>query len=152
MKNPRALWIVGGLIVVAIVAGSIPLWRAHTNSPVVSDSPDNTPLSDNTVQLDSPLSGERISSPLIIRGKARGGWFFEASFPITLTDWDGKIIAEGQAHATRDWMTTDWVPFEATLTFTKPSYGERGFLILKKDNPSGLPQNDDSREITIFFK
>jgi hypothetical protein len=97
-----------------------------------------------------------VSSPLKITGKARGTWFFEASFPVTLTNWDGLIIAEGVAQAKDEWMTTEFVPFEATLTFTTPAgpganQPNRGFLILKKDNPSGLPEHDDSREIPVFF-
>jgi hypothetical protein len=49
-------------------------------------------------------------------------------------------------------MTADFVPFTATLNFTKPSYGNNGFLILKKDNPSGLPEHDDALEIQVKFE
>ncbi len=104
------------------------------------------------VVVETPLPESRISSPLTIRGKARGNWFFEASFPVILTNWDGLIIAEGHAQADGEWMTTDFVPFTATLNFEKPNYGERGALILKKDNPSGLPEHDDAFEMTVFFK
>ena len=103
------------------------------------------------IVLDTPKAGEVITSPLVIKGKARGNWFFEASFPVVLTNWDGLIIAEGLATAKEDWMTEEFVPFDATLTFEKPGYGERGALILQKDNPSGLPENDDALEITIIY-
>jgi hypothetical protein len=106
----------------------------------------------DSIHVDAPAIAEDITSPVTVRGSARGNWFFEASFPVTLVDWDGKIIAEGQAKAKSDWMTTDFVPFEATLIFTKPSYGTRGAIIFKKDNPSGLPQNDASFEMTVYFK
>jgi len=107
----------------------------------------------NLIRLTSPLPQTEISSPVTITGEARGTWYFEASFPVVLTDWDGKIIAQGIAQAQSNWMTTDFVPFEATLTFTvdKNAYSNRGSLILKKDNPSGLPQNDDALEIPIMF-
>ena len=95
--------------------------------------------------------GNIIKSPLTITGEARGYWYFEASFPVVLVDWDGKIIAEGIATAQDEWMTEDFVPFEATLEFTKPSYGENGALILQKDNPSDLPELDDALEIPIKF-
>ena len=65
-------------------------------------------------------------------------------------DW--LIIAEGVAQAQSDWMTSDYVPFTATLTFAKPSYSDRGTLILKKDNPSGLPEHDAALEVPIKFK
>jgi len=109
------------------------------------------------IWLYSPQPEEEIESPLKIQGKARGNWFFEASFPVILTNWDGLIIAEGYATANPsdggDWMTEDFVPFEAELEFTADtSVSNRGALILKKDNPSGLPENDDALEITVFFK
>lgn len=100
----------------------------------------------------SPVKNGEISSPLSVAGRARGVWFFEGSFPIVLTDWDGRIIAEGHATAQGEWMTTDFVKFIGTLEFTKPSYGKNGFLILRKDNPSGLPENDDALEIPVMFK
>ena len=106
------------------------------------------------IQLDTPHPNESIQSPLTITGRARGNWFFEGSFPIVLTDWDGKIIGEGYATAKGDWMTEDFVPFEATLTFTNgtSTYSNKGTLILKKDNPSGLPQNDDALEVPVIFE
>src|SRR3989344_1504240 len=102
-------------------------------------------------RLDSPQPGAVITSPLIVKGEARGNWFFEASFPLVLVDWDGKIIAESYAQAKDEWMMEEFVPFEGTLVFEKPIYGVRGALILKKDNPSGLPEHDDALEIPIMF-
>lgn len=106
----------------------------------------------NLIRVSNPIPNQTISSPLTIEGEARGSWFFEASFPVVLTDWDGLIIAEGIATAKSDWMTADFVPFTATLTFKNPTYKNNGSLILKKDNPSGLPANDNSLEIPIIFK
>lgn len=109
------------------------------------------------IKLDSPVPNETISSPLKITGKARGTWFFEASFPVTLTDWDGRIIAEHYATADGEWMTEEFVDFTASLEFTNPynsgdpEFMSRGTLILKKDNPSGLPEHDDYLEIPVYF-
>lgn len=104
--------------------------------------------------LANPVPNQEVTSPLVIKGQARGNWFFEASFPVFLTDWDGKIIAEGIAQAEGDWMTTNFVPYTATLNyiFDPQSYSNRGTLILKKDNPSGLPENDDALEIPVLLK
>jgi hypothetical protein len=119
--------------------------------PTAAASPVASPANDLIV-LQSPQPEERISSPVVITGQARGPWFFEGSFPVVLTNWDGLIIAEGVATAEGEWMTEEFVPFRAELTFTKPDYGERGSLILQKANPSGLPENADALEITIFFQ
>lgn len=104
------------------------------------------------IYLDNPKEGDAISSPLVLKGRAPGNWFFEASAPVVLTDWDGLIIAQGYITAEGDWMTTDYVPFSGTLNFTKPSFGERGSLILQKDNPSDERSLDDAVEISIKFK
>ena len=108
---------------------------------------------DDLIRVTSPLPGDTISNPLTITGEARGSWFFEASFPVFLTDWDGKIIGQGIAQAKGDWMTTDYVPFTATLTFATPAenYSDKGTLILKKDNPSGLPEYDNALEMQVHI-
>ncbi len=107
---------------------------------------------DDLIRIFTPHPGETISSPLSITGEARGNWYFEASFPVSLVDWDGRIIAEGVASAQGDWMTEDYVPFTAELDFTADTtVSDRGALILKKDNPSGLPENDNSLEVTVYF-
>ena len=111
----------------------------------------------NLIRVDSLEPGAVISSPLEIRGEARGYWFFEASFPIVLTNWDGLIIAEGYATAEKSWMTEDFVPFTAVLEFISPyrvgdeDFMSRGTLLLEKDNPSGLPENADVLELPVLF-
>ena len=104
------------------------------------------------VFISTPLAEEEITSPVVIKGEARGTWYFEATFPVVLVNWNGLIIAEGYATAQNDWMTEDFVPFEAVLEFEKPEYGERGAIILQKSNPSGLSEHDDALEQTIYFK
>jgi hypothetical protein len=104
------------------------------------------------IELNSVRPNDKISSPLVLEGQARGTWYFEGDFPVILTDWDGLIIAEGYATAQSDWMTEDFVQFKGELKFNKPVYGERGSLILKKDNPSDLPEYDDALEIPILFE
>ena len=109
------------------------------------------------IKIEFPKPLNVIESPLTLTGQARGGWFFEASAPVVLTDWDGKIIAEGHVEAQGNWMTSEFVPFKGTLTFTSPytpggqDTFKRGTLIFKKDNPSGLPENDDALEIPVRF-
>ncbi|KKW44760.1 MAG: hypothetical protein UY95_C0018G0005 [Parcubacteria group bacterium GW2011_GWA2_56_7] len=110
-------------------------------------SADEHPL----IRLTNPRPNERISSPLLITGEARGYWFFEATFPVVLTNWDGLIIAQGYATALDEWMTEDFVPFSATLDFDPNQVYPRGALILQKSNPSGLPEHDDAFEIPIFL-
>jgi len=106
----------------------------------------------NDIVVMNPTSGGAVSSPLTVSGRARGPWFFEASFPLVLVDWDGRIIAEGHATADGEWMTEEFVDFTGTLEFEKPAFDTRGTLILRKDNPSGLPEHDDAIEVSVVFE
>lgn len=103
------------------------------------------------IRLYNPRPNSIISSPLIITGEARGNWYFEADFPVELRDGNDEVIAQGHATAKTDWMTEEFVEFYSELEFNIPDT-EYGSLILKKDNPSGLSENDDYLEIPISFK
>jgi hypothetical protein len=91
-----------------------------------------------------------VASPLIVSGRAKGTWYFEGEFPIRIMDGQGNFFAEGNAIAKGEWMTPNWVPFEATLKFQKPST-KNGFLYLMKNDPSGMPQNSYSVSVPIRF-
>ena len=105
---------------------------------------------DDTIRVSSPTFNQIIKSPLMISGEARGSWYFEASFPILLVDASDNVIAQGIATAEKNWMTNDLVPFKATLQFEN-STAINGTLIFKKDNPSGLPENDASIRVPVRF-
>jgi len=110
---------------------------------------------DNLIQVKQPALNQVIKSPLVVTGKARGYWYFEASFPIRIFDDNGIELGLALAQAGRDpamgevnWMTEDFVPFAAILEFKEP-LTERGVLVLEKDNPSGLPEHDAELRIPI---
>lgn len=113
----------------------------------VADAPEH-----ELIRVFTPRAGDAVKSPLTIMGEARGTWFFEATFSVVVVDWDGRIIGEGYATAQDNWMTENFVPFSATITFIAPELYNRGAIILQKSNPSGLPEYDDALEIPITFK
>ncbi len=108
------------------------------------------PSANDIIRVSSPLPDTLVTSPLIVRGEARGNWYFEASFPVKIFDAKGKQLGIIPARALGDWMTTEFVPFETTLAFENPAT-ETGTLVLQKDNPSGLPENADSLSIPVRF-
>lgn len=117
----------------------------------VEDRDDGLTVTDD-VRVTSPTRGAHVDSPLTITGEARGTWFFEASFPIRIENLYGEVLARGVAQAEGDWMTTEFVPFTATIEFTVPSREDlRGSVILEKDNPSGLPENAAEVAIPVWF-
>ncbi len=101
----------------------------------------NSSEQDILVSLPFPdaVTGKEFS----VIGKARGTWFFEASFPVKVLDEKGKVLWQGPAQAQEDWMTEDFVPFEAQVKIPQ-SYMGKATLVLQKDNPSGLPEKDAS--------
>ncbi len=103
------------------------------------------------LKVTAPRANETVKSSLMVRGEARGNWYFEASFPVRLLDGNNHEISKTVAHAEGEWMTNNFVPFSATLQFETPTTPE-GTLVLEKDNPSGLPQNADEFRIPIRFK
>ncbi|MBI4276254.1 GerMN domain-containing protein [Candidatus Uhrbacteria bacterium] len=128
--------------------GSVP--ETPTPSAVASATPTPTPSTDEPVRVFEPTSGATITSPLLVRGEARGWWFFEASFPVKLIDARGHVVAEAPAQADGEWMTDAFVPFHVELKFDPPAI-PGGYLVLEKDNPSGLPENAASVQIPVQF-
>ncbi len=101
------------------------------------------------IEVTAPTANATVASPLTVTGRARGPWYFEASFPVKLLDSNGNELAFVPAQAQGEWQTEDFVPFQATLTFT--TNDQTGTLVLMKDNPSGLSENDDAISIPVQF-
>ncbi|MDP2692995.1 MAG: PQQ-dependent sugar dehydrogenase [bacterium] len=103
------------------------------------------------IRVDNPRPNQKITSPLKITGEARGTWFFEASFPVYLYDDNGIELGVGIATAKSDWMTEDFVGFELSLEYEKPTT-KKGKLIFQKDNPSDLRELDDMLYMPVVFE
>jgi hypothetical protein len=101
--------------------------------------------------LDQPKYLDLVTSPMKISGKVKGDWFFEGTMPVVLKDSNGKVLVEQPIHATGDWMTADYVPFEMSLSFPTPDT-DFGVLIISKDNPSGDPGRNSSFAIQVKFR
>ena len=134
---------------IVILAGiAIALGVALTNNK--DNIPNDGNIEEVMIQVFSPLPNATVASPLTVTGKARGNWYFEASFPIRLFDGNGKELAVGIAQAQGEWMTTEFVPFQVTLNFTNPTT-TTGTLVLEKDNPSGLPEHAAELRLPVKF-
>lgn len=104
----------------------------------------------SAIRITSPETDAVVGSPVTIRGEAKGSWFFEGSFPVRVVDGNGKVLGTATARALGEWMTTEFVPFEATISFAT-SETATGTLVLEKDNPSGLPENADEFGVPVRF-
>lgn len=119
--------------------------RCYVGTVALTEDPGDANVRDLNIE-----EHQVITSPLRLTGNVRGTWYFEASFPVRLYDEGRNEIAVAVAQAQGDWMTTEHVPFIATLSFKKP-LTSTGYLVIQKDNPSGLPEHDASIEIPIRF-
>jgi hypothetical protein len=102
------------------------------------------------IVIDSPRPNELIKGLVSVSGRARGPWYFEASFPVVLVDENGNELATAIAQAEGEWMTENFVPFKASLNIPD-SFNGKAKLILKKDNPSGEPQFDDELIVPVVI-
>lgn len=134
MQPNRLSWILLVLVglCILVAAGVLVLWpgREGVGKPYVSEN----------VVVTAPLPGEKVSHAISVRGEARGSWFFEANLPLEVRDPSGRIVGRGHAMTAEEWMTTEFVSFEGKIIVG--DYSGPATLVVKKDNPSGLPEND----------
>lgn len=102
--------------------------------------------------LESPKPNTQVGDTIMLSGRARGYWFFEATFPIDVLDANSNLIGQGYAQAKGEWMTENFVPFEATVILKEKPQTTTGTLILRKDNPSGDKERDDSLTVPVSFE
>ena len=141
------------LILVLVLIFGYFLYASYTEAPT-SDL--DVPIekityinaSENMIKVELPFPGAVTGKEFSVIGQARGNWFFEASFPIDLLDKDGNVLVNTFATAEGDWMTTEFIPFKAEIKAPIDYIGP-AILVLKKDNPSGLPEHDASISFPI---
>ena len=165
MSNSNWLYIVVIIIAVALFGGwyisnakkeIIPPPVAMTTPPVIATTTVPRATYKNAdadkIVVTAPLPGATVGNTFAVTGRARGGWYFEASFPLTVISATGTMLVQMPVQADGEWMTAAFVPF-ATTTVSVPAYYKgAATLILKNDNPSGLPENDASISIPIVIQ
>lgn len=132
------------LTAIALVALGVGCVTRHPPAP--------SPGVKDLVVVESPPPGAAVTSPLTVRGRAQGSWYFEAVFPVRLVDAKGNVLASGPARAQGEWMTPEFVDFAITLTFAAPSDSATGTLVLERSNPSGLPEHAAEVRVPVRFR
>ncbi|MFA6981731.1 MAG: Gmad2 immunoglobulin-like domain-containing protein [Patescibacteria group bacterium] len=102
------------------------------------------------IVVDTPKPNDVVTSPLVVKGKAKGTWYFEGQFPITLYYGVQNAFVTTNAFALGEWMTEDYVDFEVIINFPLPPEND-GLLVLEKDNPSDLRELDANLSIPLRF-
>lgn len=148
----QKIWAAIGLLFLIIAAGV-----ALVLIPAPAEAPVTSPLAvvaqgswSDRVSVSAPLAGASVDKTFTVSGTAPGPWYFEASFPIEVQNPQGVVVGTGIAAAQGEWMTENDVAFVATVSVQ--TYSGPALLILKRDNPSALPENDGSITIPIVIQ
>ncbi len=162
--NTRFLWGLVGVLAIIIVVLAIFLFSVPTaDAPeIATTTPGETSTTTNAttseqsplarlVLVTSPRKGATVGHAFTVSGTAPGPWFSEAVFPIQVRDTNGNIVGRAQAQAQGEWQTEGPVTFTARMSIDATFKGP-ATLILLKDNPSGLPENDDAVELSITIQ
>lgn len=103
------------------------------------------------IRIDTPKPGESVPRTFTVSGAARGGWYFEANFPIAVYTKNGELLLESPVQAQGEWMTSDYVPFTVDLTIPG-TYTGPALVVLRNDNPSGMPEQARAARLPIYIK
>jgi len=141
-------------VIIAVLLGVL-FFVPTAHEPASPTTQANSPVTksaDGHLRVAAPVPGFSVAtSSISIQGTVvGGGWFFEGSFPVKVYDADGTMLGRGIAQAQGDWTSTGTVPFAGAIIFDAP-HSATGTVVFSKDNPSGLPQNDQSLAIPISF-
>lgn len=148
------------IIILVVAAGVVAwlLWTLQTtdettiqDAPTTSEQPDNLNEPIEAIIITTPIPNAVVTSPLAVTGFVQGTWMFEGTLPIELLDANGQLVSPSFGTANGDWMTENLIPFNARIEFTAPTT-TTGWLAVRANNPSGLPENDDQFRIPVRFE
>lgn len=180
MKHMIRLWLVSFVLILLawcevipqsdiIVTWTVSTWDTMSGAMIESGNDttttrDTSPTPQFTTSLSwalaeqviiiSPAENALIDNPLIITGSAPGNWFFEWVAPVTIVNRNGLILWDWYISAIGEWMTTGMVDFSGLIVYNRDPITPYPYwwIILNRDNPSGMPENDAWIEIPILFE
>ena len=150
-----------GTFVGVVAARFLPM-SGTTNTPVITPTPtitsvpSPTPTTNESINTSSeiiitePATTSAIKSPVTIKGTAPKSWTFEGVLTVLVEDIQHKTIAGGPVYIKEITGSDNRVSFESTVPFSTKNVS--GFITIKNDNPSGLPENNKSFSLPIQFK
>lgn len=139
-KTSKTLALVAAILIGLAVLGYYGLQRTPSSA---TPGTSVTPGAQDLIVVTGPQRGAEVSGTFDVVGSARGTYFFEATFPVTVYDAQGKMLVQTYAQAEGEWMTESFVPFTSHVVLPE-AYSGPVTVVLAKDNPSGLPENDFS--------
>jgi hypothetical protein len=86
---------------------------------------------DVPVSIESPFSGQVITSPLSVRGNILGKWYFKDDIQLRLETNDGQVLTKVPIVSSDEVTTEGEIPFEVSLVFENHT-ATSGKLIIHK--------------------
>lgn len=111
----------------------------------------NKGYENDDLKLDTFKENDLLNNKEIIKGKMKGNYFFEGTFPIIVEDLNGNVLGQTTTKITPGWETEDFVKFETEEIIFDNKNKKEGYLIFKNDNPSGLPEYEKTIKIKVKF-
>ena len=139
------------IVLIGFILSSVDLGPTP-NISITATATSSITSTSSQVEIVSPLPNSEITSPLVVSGRLRGGWFFEANAGLAVLDANKTPITTNYVTATTDWMTADWVSFTGTTTYPASYKGQKGYIQISNDNPSGMPENSKTFLIPVLFR
>ena len=138
------------IIVIALAIGFF-AWRFYKPQTTPLQIPtEGVEATSDLIKVTLPQSGDKVTSPVTVSGMARGNWYFEASAPVFVYSSTGELLGQGHVEAQSDWMTSDFVPFSGSITFSNPTTSS-GAIEFRNDNPSGDPARSKYLIVPVNF-
>ena len=99
----------------------------------------------------SVAPGGTVSGKMTVVGQVEGGYFFEANILVNILGVNKALLRAGHGTASGEWMTAGPVAFTADLDFAGLPAGP-GYIEIKNDNASGLPEHDKQILIPVVIQ
>ncbi|QQR50411.1 hypothetical protein IPF86_00615 [Candidatus Nomurabacteria bacterium] len=122
-----------------------------------TDEPDYQPVplevsgNKDDLVFSSIKPGDSIGGEVILLATVQGAYFFEGNIGITIEDTAGNILKQTHGMAITEWMTIGPVTFTSALDLIGIAPGP-GYIVIRADNASGLPEHDKSIKIPVVFQ
>lgn len=112
-------------------------------------SPSNLKNVSDYIKIISPTPFGEVSDLLVITGEAKGTYYFEGEFPVTIIAEDGSKI-DHYAVAQDAWMTEKFVPFRVEIDISHLAPQEI-LVKLHRNNPSEKRNLDMVLELPLII-
>jgi hypothetical protein len=158
-SNKTIIWI----LILLVVGAGLYMVLQNKNAGILEPNPviptENPANPNNPAQTSDKIvvsnikEGDSVDATngFTVTGKAVGGWYFEASAPVTIYSKDGKTLGGSYIQAQGDWMQAGFVDFKGEIPPFLTGGATEGYILFQNDNPSDDEGYRWSHKINVTF-